>query len=133
VSTLAEQVLDLQAVQNKELISSDLSKVFEKLVKKPRGGYCFEQNTLFATVLRSLGYGVITAAARHSIGAFFDIHCLLPQARKEWFKKPCFVYSSDYQCVTLCSCVTTHKQLLHAVCYRSSQAVCVMQCTCCTV
>ena len=87
----AEQLLKLQALQNKEFISSDLSKVFEKLIRQPRGGYCFEQNTLFGAVLRSLGYDVYTAAARHSTYIFSDIHCLLPQARQECYKKACFV------------------------------------------
>ncbi|KAL0050534.1 hypothetical protein WJX82_001797 [Trebouxia sp. C0006] len=53
-----------KAIQNKEFTSSDLSKVCEKLLRQPRGGCCFEQNTLFAAVLRSLGYDVYTAAAR---------------------------------------------------------------------
>lgn len=79
----AEQLLTLQAIQNKEFTSSDLSKVCEKLLRQPRGGCCFEQNTLFAAVLRSLGYDVYTAAARYRTYTFSDIHCLLPQARKE--------------------------------------------------
>lgn len=91
MTTRAEQLINLQAVQNNEFISSDLSNVFEKLIRKPRGGYCFEQNTLFAAVLRSLGYDVYTAAARYSTYTFSNIHCLLPKACKECFKKTCFV------------------------------------------
>ena len=79
----AEQLLNLQAIQNKEFITSDLRKVFEKLLRQPHGGCCFEQNTLFAAVLRSLGYDMYTAAARYHTYTFSDIHCLLPQARKE--------------------------------------------------
>ncbi|GAC1410114.1 MAG: hypothetical protein NVSMB57_03500 [Actinomycetota bacterium] len=38
--------------------------MFTKLVTKERGGYCFEQNTLFAAVLESLGYEVRRLGAR---------------------------------------------------------------------
>ena len=51
-------------MQKKEGISSELHKVFNKLVKQLRGGYCFEQNTLFAAVLQSLGFDLYTAAGR---------------------------------------------------------------------
>jgi len=42
----------------------DLAAVFEKLVLKPRGGYCFEQNALMAAALRAAGYDLYTSAAR---------------------------------------------------------------------
>ena len=29
---------------------------YDQLVAQRRGGYCYEQNTLFAAILRSLGY-----------------------------------------------------------------------------
>ena len=47
-------------------IKIDSDSVFEKLVVKRRGGYCFEINSLLARVLRGLGYGdqVYTAAGR---------------------------------------------------------------------
>ncbi len=35
-----------------------------RLVRAGRGGYCFEQNTLFATALRALGFAVETLEAR---------------------------------------------------------------------
>lgn len=38
--------------------------VFEKLVNRGRGGYCFEHNRLFSDVLRSLGFDVSEHAAR---------------------------------------------------------------------
>jgi N-hydroxyarylamine O-acetyltransferase len=41
-----------------------LSAIFSKLVEGGRGGYCYEQNTLFAAVLETLGYCVSTVAAR---------------------------------------------------------------------
>ncbi|WP_460066551.1 arylamine N-acetyltransferase family protein [Streptomyces sp. YKOK-I1] len=40
-----------------------------KLVRGRRGGYCFEQNTLFAEVLTALGFRVTRLAARVVLGA----------------------------------------------------------------
>lgn len=53
-----------KALERKEGITCKLEEVFKKLVQKPRGGYCFEQNTLFAAVLRTLSFSVYTAAGR---------------------------------------------------------------------
>ncbi|WP_406284569.1 arylamine N-acetyltransferase [Streptomyces sp. NBC_00209] len=40
-----------------------------KLVRGGRGGYCYEQNTLLAAALRTLGFGVTLLAARVVLGA----------------------------------------------------------------
>ena len=61
----ATEAAEFQALKRKEVISCKLDEVFEKLVQKPRGGYCFEQNTLFAAVLRTLNFNLYTAAARY--------------------------------------------------------------------
>ena len=61
---MTTEAAGLQALERNEVISCKLEETFEKLVRKPRGGYCFEQNTLFAAVLRSLSFNVYTAAAR---------------------------------------------------------------------
>lgn len=45
-------------------IRLDLSSLQAKLVGARRGGYCFEQNLLFAAVLRALGFSVSPLAAR---------------------------------------------------------------------
>jgi N-hydroxyarylamine O-acetyltransferase len=45
-------------------IHVDLERVFAKLVTGRRGGYCFEHNTLFAEVLRRLGYAVVLLSSR---------------------------------------------------------------------
>ncbi|MGH2943207.1 MAG: arylamine N-acetyltransferase family protein, partial [Solirubrobacteraceae bacterium] len=45
-------------------IALDLDSVQDKLVRRPRGGYCFEHNLLFAAVLERLGYAVTRLAAR---------------------------------------------------------------------
>ena len=47
----------------------DLESLQKKLVERRRGGYCFEQNTLFAAVLESLGFAVTRLAARVRFGA----------------------------------------------------------------
>jgi len=45
-------------------IRLDLASLQAKLINRRRGGYCFEQNTLFAAVLRRLGFPVTTLEAR---------------------------------------------------------------------
>jgi N-hydroxyarylamine O-acetyltransferase len=45
-------------------IRLDLESVQAKLVAGRRGGYCFEQNALFAAVLEQLGFAVTRLAAR---------------------------------------------------------------------
>lgn len=45
-------------------IRLDLASLVQKLVRDRRGGYCFEQNTLFSYVLRALGFRLRTLAAR---------------------------------------------------------------------
>ncbi|MEJ2085942.1 MAG: arylamine N-acetyltransferase [Acidobacteriota bacterium] len=45
-------------------IKLDLESLQAKLVRSGRGGYCFEHNTLFAAVLRQLGFEVHTLEAR---------------------------------------------------------------------
>ncbi|CAN0476623.1 unnamed protein product, partial [Phaeothamnion confervicola] len=42
----------------------DLASIEDKLVNGRRGGYCFEQNRLFANVLEQLGWEVRTLSAR---------------------------------------------------------------------
>ncbi|ORY00047.1 cysteine proteinase [Basidiobolus meristosporus CBS 931.73] len=44
-------------------ISIEPEKIFHKLVTKRRGGYCFEQNSLFSRVLKELGYTLYTGMA----------------------------------------------------------------------
>ena len=45
-------------------VSLEIGAVVGKLVDQRRGGYCYEQNMLFASVLRSLGYSVAALPAR---------------------------------------------------------------------
>ena len=50
-------------------ISLDLGDLQAKLVTSRRGGYCFEQNALFAAALESLGFTVLRLAARVRFGS----------------------------------------------------------------
>lgn len=47
-----------------EAVSVELPDIFEKLVTRRRGGYCYEQNVLFAAALRALGFAPEMRLAR---------------------------------------------------------------------
>ncbi|MCO4889747.1 arylamine N-acetyltransferase [Cupriavidus sp. WGtm5] len=51
----------------------DLDAVFDKLVRRRRGGYCFELNTLLSAGLGALGYEVTPLAARVRWGVPDDV------------------------------------------------------------
>src|SRR5262245_22637679 len=50
-------------------IRLDLASLQAKLVRGKRGGYCFEQNVLFAAILEHLGFRVTRLAARVRFGS----------------------------------------------------------------
>jgi N-hydroxyarylamine O-acetyltransferase len=50
-------------------IRLDLESITAKLIDARRGGYCFEQNALFAAVLEAVGFRVTRLAARVRMGA----------------------------------------------------------------
>lgn len=50
-------------------ISLELEHLRHKLIAQRRGGYCFEQNTLFLAVLRELGFRVVAREARVRSGS----------------------------------------------------------------
>jgi N-hydroxyarylamine O-acetyltransferase len=50
-------------------ISLDLDRLHDKLIVQKRGGYCFEQNTLFLAVLRQIGFTVLPREARVRAGS----------------------------------------------------------------
>ena len=56
------------AIQMGEGIRLDLDSLQDKLVRRKRGGYCFEQNSLFLAVLRALGFEVDPFEARVRLG-----------------------------------------------------------------
>jgi N-hydroxyarylamine O-acetyltransferase len=45
-------------------VNLDLESLIQKLLKSGRGGYCFEQNALFAHILQLLGFKVKRLSAR---------------------------------------------------------------------
>jgi N-hydroxyarylamine O-acetyltransferase len=62
-------------------ISLDFQRIYDKLVTDRRGGFCYEQNALFAWALRQIGFDVDMLSARvsrpdGSFGPEFD-HMLL--------------------------------------------------------
>ena len=66
----------------KRPVKLDLASLQAKMVEAGRGGYCFEHNTLFANVLRELGFKVQegTARVRWSVPQGVRtprVHCLL--------------------------------------------------------
>lgn len=50
-------------------VRNDFPGVFTKLVTQRRGGYCFEQNGLFAAMLARFGFGVRAAIGRVVMGS----------------------------------------------------------------
>jgi N-hydroxyarylamine O-acetyltransferase len=63
-------------------VKLDLAALQAKIIDGGRGGYCFEHNTLFANVLRQLGFKVreATARVRWTVPAGVHtprVHCLL--------------------------------------------------------
>ena len=70
-------------------IRLDLPSLEAKLVAARRGGYCFEQNTLFAAALTAIGFTVTPLAARVRLGDRRDsarAHMLLsvPAGERNW-------------------------------------------------
>ena len=60
-STIPFENLDIQM---RRPVRLDLGSLQTKLIHNQRGGYCFEQNTLFLAVLQHLGFEVIPHLAR---------------------------------------------------------------------
>lgn len=56
------------AIQLGEGVRLDLDSLQDKLVRRRRGGYCFEQNGLLLAVLRELGFRVEAFEARVRLG-----------------------------------------------------------------
>jgi N-hydroxyarylamine O-acetyltransferase len=62
--------------------------LFEKIVPQRRGGFCYENNGLFAWLLRQLGFQVTVLSARvfdgPAPGPEFDHMCLLVHLEERW-------------------------------------------------
>lgn len=55
---------DLDVHDKHQVPSLGVADLFEKIVVRKRGGYCFELNGLFGALLRALGYEVVPCMAR---------------------------------------------------------------------
>lgn len=66
----------------------DERRLFEKLVRGRRGGFCYELNGLFAALLRSLGFDVTLLSARvvsdDRVGPEFDHLTLVVGLEERW-------------------------------------------------
>ncbi len=66
----------------------DEKSLYEKIVRRRRGGFCYEANGLFAALLRELGFNVTLLSARvmddGSAGPEFDHLTLLVQLEERW-------------------------------------------------
>jgi len=66
----------------------DEGKIFEKIVRQRRGGFCYELNGLFAALLHKLHFQVILLSARvhdgGNPGPPFDHMTLLVQLEERW-------------------------------------------------
>ena len=51
-------------VLNRKPISLESQDLFDKMIVKQRGGYCFELNGLYSNLLKSLGFNVTNLAGR---------------------------------------------------------------------
>lgn len=56
------------SIHSGEPIVLDDAALFEKIVVRRRGGFCYELNGLFASLLRSLGFSVVNLSARVANG-----------------------------------------------------------------
>lgn len=56
---------NLDIVEGKIPLALDERSLFDKIVTRRRGGICYEQNLLFAAVLREIGFGVELYGGRH--------------------------------------------------------------------
>lgn len=71
------------------VIVLDEEKLFEKIVRQKRGGFCYELNGSFASLLQALGFKVTMLSARVYLngkpGPEFDHMVLLVQLKNRWF------------------------------------------------
>ncbi len=72
-----------------EPISLDLAALHDKIVRRRRGGFCYELNGLFAELLRRLGYRVtlLSAGVARDAGGFgpeYDHLLLLVELDRRW-------------------------------------------------
>ena len=69
LTTLQEHHMEYIPFENLDIvvgrnISLNYNHIFNKIITKKRGGYCFELNTLYAQLLRSLGFSTKSVLGR---------------------------------------------------------------------
>ena len=79
---------NLSIHSNEPIVLNDTA-LFDKVVQRRRGGFCYELNGLFAALLRSLGFKVdmLSAAVARATGGFgpdFDHMTLLVTLNERW-------------------------------------------------
>ena len=77
------------SIHAKEPIALEDNALFEKIVRRRRGGFCYEANGLFAALLRALGYDVKMLSARVAdakgeFGPDFDHMALMVTINERW-------------------------------------------------
>lgn len=77
------------SIPSGEPIALDDDALFEKIVRRRRGGFCYELNGLFAALLRALGFDVKMLSARVAnaegiFGPDFDHMTLLVTLAERW-------------------------------------------------
>jgi len=73
------------SVRRGEAIVLEESRLFEKIVLRRRGGFCYELNGLFAALLRTLGFRVARLAGRVGVdGIPFDHMALRVDLDEPW-------------------------------------------------
>lgn len=78
---------NLEILQGREP-SMETGKIYDKVVHKGRGGWCYELNVLFAQLLRALGFRLDILSARiyrnGVLGPEFDHIILLVHLQERW-------------------------------------------------
>jgi N-hydroxyarylamine O-acetyltransferase len=77
------------SIHAKQPIVLDDHALFEKIVRRRRGGFCYEANGLFAALLRALGFNVtmLSAGVAKQDGGFgpdFDHMALMVSLNEQW-------------------------------------------------
>jgi N-hydroxyarylamine O-acetyltransferase len=89
VAHLSSVPFENLSIHNHEPIILEDEALYDKIVLRKRGGFCYELNGLFATLLRELGFSVarLSAAVGRADGEFgpeFDHMTLLVSLEERW-------------------------------------------------